>query len=186
MWPWGHLAAGYLLYRVVVRRAPAQPLPALALAVGTQLPDLIDKPLAWTVQLLPNGRSLGHSLLVAGPLLAALMLSTDGRRRRVAVALASGYLTHLATDALYPVLDGDLYFVGFLGWPAIPPIDYPTVHEGIVSHFLQFTLTPRSGFEILLFAIAALVWVADGAPGLRLVGQTVKERVGRARQFVGV
>ena len=49
MWPWEHLAFGYVLYSLGVRtlrgRTPRGP-PVLVLAVATQVPDLLDKPLA--------------------------------------------------------------------------------------------------------------------------------------------
>ncbi|PSQ17916.1 hypothetical protein BRC99_00275 [Halobacteriales archaeon QS_7_69_60] len=68
MLPWGHLAVGYLAYSLAVRGRTGGPpagLATAALAVGTQFPDLIDKPLVAWVSLLPSGRSLGHSLLFA-------------------------------------------------------------------------------------------------------------------------
>ena len=65
MWPWGHLAVGYLVYSGLSRwrfgRLPGS-VATLAVALGTQLPDLVDKPLAWTVNVLASGRSLAHSL----------------------------------------------------------------------------------------------------------------------------
>lgn len=57
MWPWGHVGAGYLVYTLLRRHTGERPAGAavLALAVGTQFPDLVDKPLGWTVGLLPGG-----------------------------------------------------------------------------------------------------------------------------------
>jgi len=182
MWPWGHLAAGYLVYRL--GRRPLDGLAVLALAVGTQLPDLIDKPFAWTIPLLPNGRSLSHSLLVIPPILFVVAYLASGRRRRIVVAVLAGHLTHLATDALYPLLDGDLYFLGFLGWPLVPPIDYGNATTGILAHFLTFQLTPRNGFELLLFALAVLAWLLDGKPGYRQVLTTAKSAASRTLQAV--
>jgi len=75
MWPWGHLAVGYVAFSVFVRfRLGRQPSghAALALAVATQLPDLIDKPLAWQFGLLSSGISVAHSILVGVPLAFAL------------------------------------------------------------------------------------------------------------------
>jgi hypothetical protein len=66
MWPWGHLALGYLLYSPFARARFGRPptdRATLLLAFGTQLPDLVDKPLAWRLDVLPAGRTLGHSLL---------------------------------------------------------------------------------------------------------------------------
>jgi len=68
MWPWGHLAVGYLLWSVLVRDRRFRPptgAETLLLAVGTQFPDAVDKPLAWSLGVLPNGRSLAHSVFLA-------------------------------------------------------------------------------------------------------------------------
>ena len=57
MWPWGHLAAGYPVYTAYTRLHTGDPpadVPALVALLGTQLPDLVDKPLA----VLPTVRSL--------------------------------------------------------------------------------------------------------------------------------
>lgn len=71
MWPWEHLAVGYIGYSLSVRlagRGVPRPRPVVALAVGTQFPDLVDKPLSWTLGVLPSGHSLAHSLFAALPL----------------------------------------------------------------------------------------------------------------------
>ncbi|PSQ27664.1 hypothetical protein BRD03_05435 [Halobacteriales archaeon QS_9_68_17] len=87
MWPWGHLAVGYLLYAASSRRQRARPpdgAETILIAFGTQFPDLGDKPLAWTVSVLPNGRSLAHSAFVAAAVIGGvrwLCRRADARRR---------------------------------------------------------------------------------------------------------
>jgi hypothetical protein len=58
MWPWGHLAVGYLCYVAYLKLYDndRQTLyPVLAVGFGSQFPDFIDKPLAWSVLVLPSG-----------------------------------------------------------------------------------------------------------------------------------
>ena len=54
----------------------------LALAIGTQLPDLIDKPLTYQFAVLPSGRSLGHSLFFAAVLNRNLLVNLTTRGTR--------------------------------------------------------------------------------------------------------
>lgn len=117
MWSWGHAAVGYLCYVAYLRRrygSRPRGVTVVALAVGTQFLDIVDKTLAWQFGLLPNGRSLAHSLLVATVVLGALWVLTDGTRRASAAAFAAGYLTHMFGDALYPLVTGEFHYLGFL------------------------------------------------------------------------
>jgi membrane-bound metal-dependent hydrolase YbcI (DUF457 family) len=172
MWPWGHLAIGYLLYTAFVHlrdRRPPTGLAALALAVGTQFPDLVDKPLAWSFGVLPNGRSLTHSLITT--LLLVALVELVARRRgygSIATAFAVGYLSHLAADALYPALSGDIYSLGFLAWPILPPVEYET-EQSFIVHLTQVSLDSSVAFELGLGLAVFLLWFADGAPGLDFV-----------------
>ena len=172
MWPWGHLAVGYLSYTAFVhlweRRSPTDSA-AIALAVGTQFPDLVDKPLAWTFGVIPNGRSLAHSLFTAVLVIAVLEVLL--RRRgygRVATGFAVGYLSHLFGDAIYPALSGDLYLIGFLAWPVVAPIEYST-EPSFVAHLQELTLDSQVATELALGGVVFLLWLADGAPGLGVV-----------------
>ena len=57
MWPWGHLAVAYLCYVLSIKlRGDGEQtlLTLVAVAVGSQFPDLIDKPFAWSVAILPR------------------------------------------------------------------------------------------------------------------------------------
>jgi hypothetical protein len=181
MWPWEHLAVGYLCYSLAVhllaRRAPRS-WPVVALAVGTQFPDLVDKPLAWTFAVLPAGHSLAHSLLVAVPISAlAVALAWHFDCRQVGMAFALGYLSHLPADVFYPVLLGGDPNLGFLLWPVVPAVE-PAVDVGfaemvriLLARYIEELATGRiTGYvavELGLLASVALLWLADGVPPFR-------------------
>ena len=128
MWPWEHLAVGYLAYslysRVVLGRRPTGP-DAVVLAFATQLPDLVDKPLSWGFDVFTVGYGAAHSLLVVVPVLCVAGLLVARRRLpgRPVAAYAVGHLSHLAGDLVYPVLRGEPLPVGRLLWPvaSFPP-----------------------------------------------------------------
>jgi len=172
MWPWGHLAAGYLLYsagtRLSTRDSPADVSTLVAL-FGTQLPDLVDKPLAWSLSVLPTGRSLAHSLVVATPVLAIGWFLTARRDARPLVAaLGVGWVSHSFTDALYPLLGLHFDEVTFLAWPLLPLPTYE-VDQSFAAHFALVSPSPTFLFELLLVVLASVAWYADGHPGLATV-----------------
>jgi len=167
MWPWGHLASGYLAYSLIVRLSGGRPrdYPTLALAFGTQFPDLVDKPLAWTFGLIPNGRSLTHSVFTAVVLilLARFVLRRYGHGR-LSTAFGVGYLVHLLGDALGPLLAGEYYYLGFLGWPVLAAIDYG--EKSFAAHLATLDLTAFSAVEVGLGLLVVALWIVDGRPGL--------------------
>jgi hypothetical protein len=187
MWPWEHFAVGYLCYSLYTRvKALDRPgLGALlAVGLGTQLPDLIDKPLAWSFDVLPSGVSLGHSALFAVPVSGAAVVA--GRltgRRALGDAVAVGYLLHLAGDAVYPLAFGRLPAPTFLLWPLVPAAEQGTpglfARTGrLFSAFLEFLAGPRGllyvGAEGALLAATAVLWVLDGRPGLGAVRRAIR------------
>ena len=189
MWPWEHLAVGYLAYSGFSRlvwREPPSTRGALVVGVAAVAPDLVDKPLAWGLGVLPAGKSLAHSLFTLLPLagFAAILGASRGSQRGT-VAFVVGYGSHLAGDVVYPLLvSGDLR-VGFLFWPLVPVRGgaesvLPHMRE-LLDAFLAFLATPRGAVylaaEAGLLAAALAVWVADGTPVLsalrrRLLPQT--------------
>ncbi|OAQ52652.1 metal-dependent hydrolase [Natrinema mahii] len=180
MWPWGHLAVAYLLYTAVVHRRSGRPpraLPAIALAIGSQMPDLIDKPLAWNVGLLPGGRTLSHSVFaLAALVVAVLVVATRLRRRPLGVGFLVGYGSHLLADVPPAVLGGDVSGATYLLWPVLePPPEEPVA--GILDAFLNYyQLGAFEWVQFGLFAVAALVWYRDGMPGLGLVTAPLERR----------
>jgi membrane-bound metal-dependent hydrolase YbcI (DUF457 family) len=171
MFPWGHAAVGYLFYALLVRsRSKGIPLggPVLALAIGTQFPDIIDKPFGWYFEfgLIPTGRSLFHSLFIAtGILLIAALLARRYGRSELGVAFAVGYLSHLASDGLYSALAGEWSGLAYLVWPIIE--QPPETGYSILEMLITGAQTPTGVFEFGLFVVAASVWTYDRMPGLR-------------------
>lgn len=168
MWPWGHLAAAYLLSTGYARTRFGRPLSGgsvLLVAFGSQLPDLVDKPLGWYLGVLPAGRSLAHSLLFAVPVtVAALLLARRLDRPQQGVAFAVGMLSHLLTDSL-PALWRDVG-ADYLLWPLLPVTPYEGGAPGLLELFRSAASEPFFVVELLLVVLAAAVWYRDGYPGV--------------------
>ena len=169
MFPVGHISVGYLLYagwcRGRLEAVPA-PGPTRTVVVCSLLPDLVDKPLAWGLGILPTGRSLAHSLLVLVPLCLAVVLIT--RRRgygEYGVAVALGTLSHPVVDAL-PVLWTAETRVGFLLWPYWSVEPYESAAPTLADLVTAAIGSPTVLLELFLFVVAVAVWTRQGRPGL--------------------
>lgn len=185
MWPWGHLGAAYLAYFTYTRIDATDRqtvLTLLALAVGSQFPDLVDKPLAWTVSVLPSGRSLAHSLVTL-VLLVAILYRVGAWYQRTDLVRAFGVgafahsLTDVSPSALAAVLGGDLsqlQWFRFLVWPFRPPPPY-SGDTSFAAQFATFQFEPYVQFQFALLGLAVVVWIADGAPGVRTVTEAGRE-----------
>ena len=174
MWPWEHLAVGYLCYALWVhlrhRRRPAG-LPVVVLALATQLPDLIDKPLGWWLGI-TSSLAIGHSVFFAVAMTLLVGLLGGGR---YALPYGLGHLSHLAADVFYKAALGDSVEYEFLLWPLVrkPASEAP----GLISEFrywlanyVEFLTSPEGmaylAFEVVLIGSALLLWAYDGLPGL--------------------
>jgi len=132
MFPWTHAVFGYAVFLVVAGSLVALDLRGrlsrvelLAVVSGTQLPDLIDKPLAWQFAVLPSGRSLAHSLVFAVPLcLAVVAVAWYRSHPEVGAAFAVGYATHLFGDVYMALYYWRVEEFTFLLWPVLPPYPY--------------------------------------------------------------
>ncbi|WP_330631899.1 metal-dependent hydrolase [Halocatena halophila] len=175
MWPWDHLALGYVGYSVYIhsrRGRPPGSAETLALAIGTQFPDLLDKPLAWQFHVLPSGTTLFHSAFTAVGLCGLLVYF---HRTPVSEAFALGYLLHLPADMLYPALMGNGLWTSFLWWPLVAsgPSRSTTLLSKTMELFtgaLVQVQTP-SGWvylvvELCVLGIAGVLWLRDGHPGI--------------------
>jgi membrane-bound metal-dependent hydrolase YbcI (DUF457 family) len=179
MMPWSHLAVGYVCFSVGTRvwngRAPPETA-VLVLAVATQLPDLVDKPLDVLFYGL-EGRSFMHSFVFVVPLcLAVLYLANRRNRRELGAAFGVGVLSHLPGDALALFRLWGYESARFLLWPVLPPVYYPTgtvrgyVHllvDNLVRVFSPTSLLDTlSNLRFWLLVLAFALWIADDYPGL--------------------
>lgn len=193
MWPWEHAALGYLAYSLS-RRARGHPPPAerptVALLFGTQLPDLIDKPLSWGLGVFETGYALGHSLLLAlplGVLVGVAAMRTD--RRAIGAGFVVGYWSHLAGDTVNALRYGDPPTLDPVLWPFVAQEPYDqdlglgrgVVYVGDLFDSLVATDSVVVLATYLLLPLGTLaLWLLDGRPGLgvfgRLRGWTRRER----------
>lgn len=162
MWPWGHAAVGYLIYVgwFRLRWNSWPPRSGIIAAIfATQIPDLIDKPLAWTFHVLPSGRSIGHSLILAVPLLTALMIfSTQVDRPDLSPAIGIGYLSGILTDLPLAVLRGHFHDATFLFWPLLPSPEYD-IEPSFAAHFARLDVPSLFGIEFFLATLAIFLFL---------------------------
>lgn len=168
MWPWGHLAFGYFSYSVFTRLSSLRELDGysvLLVVFGTQFPDIVDKPLAWTFHVLPSGRSLAHSVFVAVfvSILVGMYCRYRGRSD-LGIAFTVGYVSHLIGDGLGVLLAGEYAYLSYLGWPILPPPPYGD-EGGFLAHIPTIGLTPSFMLQVVLVTLLYVLWIEDGAPG---------------------
>ncbi|EMA38675.1 hypothetical protein C447_09060 [Halococcus hamelinensis 100A6] len=164
------------MYSRLVYRKPPDGIAVLAIVLGTQLPDLVDKPLAWTFHVLPSGRSLAHSVFAA--VLASVVVWAYCRRRGrsdLGAAFAIGYVSHLVADGYTYLFTGEYVYLSYLGWPLLPPP--PFGDEGtFLTHLQNITLSPGFALQLVMAVVVYVVWIEDGAPGRAAFG-AVLERI---------
>jgi membrane-bound metal-dependent hydrolase YbcI (DUF457 family) len=138
------------------------------LAFGTLVPDLVDKPLSWTLSVLEAGRSLGHSLVVGGIVMAVLYLFLAPRIGRAPLlAFGIGYVSHPIADLPFQeIVAGNFEFTTYLVWPLLSPPPYDEAGRTIISYLLSYEPGAYDLFQLGLFVLALWVWYVDGCPGL--------------------
>jgi len=167
MWPLGHAAGAYLLTSVGAEREWLPDPDATSVAfvlLASQLPDLIDKPFAWFIPVLPAGRSFGHSLFLIAPLcVLAIVVARRLGRAGLGLAVALALCSHLALDVL-PALWGRSAW-RYLLWPVLEVEGYNSP-PSIVAMFENSLDDPWFYAEFVLAGLAFVRWRSDGWPGL--------------------
>lgn len=125
--------------------------------VGSQLPDLVDKPLAHQFGLLPSGRVFLHSLPIAVPLILLVLYYTYRTDRlRLGGAYAFAHLSHLFADNYRALLTPSERFPPDLLWPLTQPKPRPIVPgwagpEGI--NVLLWTIFSMAVLSVLAYVL---------------------------------
>lgn len=191
MWPWEHVVVGYVAFSLTShlwRRGPPRSAEAGTVVVASLLPDLVDKPLAWSFDLVVSGYGPAHSVFVALPAVVAVATaSLLAGRRWVGVSFAVSYLLHLVGDILHNATGSGSIAPEILIWPVrVYAPGSPRV--GVIQETLlrvnRFRaeviagdLTLYTRVQLALMAIAVVLWVYDGTPPF-------PESVRRTRDFV--
>lgn len=188
MWPWEHALFAYVFYSLFVHaryRTPPEDWPVFCLVVGSFLPDLVDKPLAWQFGLIDTGYAIAHSVFVAVPV--SIAVYAVARRRgvgRIGAGFAFGYFLHLVGDVLPASLSrGRLYLEPAL-WPVRPhrpSVDPSSFSDGVYSLLSQYALrllamdvTPVLALQLGSVVLGITLWLYDGRPGLGVVATAVR------------
>lgn len=176
MWPWSHIAVGYLCYSVGTRLVGRRPNGATVLVVllATLLPDLVDKPLSWVFGVFPQGYAVAHSVFLAVPLsIAVLGITMRRQRREWGIGFIIGYWSHLGGDILFGLLASTRYALERVLWPLVtlPPYDQPVLTR--LSEYVTVFTSLQSLEDAIVVVIGATVvyvtigvWIVDGTPGL--------------------
>ena len=174
MLPLGHLAFAYLWYAgyaaVGTHRLPARAA-LVPLAIGSQFPDLVDKPLAY-LEVLQYGRSLAHSLFsfticslavwwLARRLHSRWSAETlpDRVRALTPAAFAVGYLSHLLGDTYRFLLAGDLQAARFLLYPLFPVPVSPADDVAPWIRLIRIYQNMETHPQLELISVAIVVFV---------------------------
>jgi membrane-bound metal-dependent hydrolase YbcI (DUF457 family) len=163
--------------------------PTLLLILGTQLPDLVDKPLNWWFGIL-DGRGIGHSLFVIVPISVLVVVVADRYDRTAyGAAFSIGLVTHLAGDVLPAAIGGDIWKAGYLLWPLLPAPTYQS--DSFWDHLDRWVATVSSfepgsavsfvqsafALQLLLTLLLLVVWAGDGFPGLQWSYRWLRGRI---------
>lgn len=163
MLPWGHFAVAFIpctVYLLLRRGHLPDASHIIVLLYATQLPDLIDKPLAWSFHVLPSGRSLAHSVIFATPyLLLVTLIAWRTDRSELGALFTFGYLSHIYTDTYPSVIGGSHRFLPNLFWPLVPV--QPDANPSFVHHFTG--IEPSTGLVVKLGLLAAALLLVAGA-----------------------
>lgn len=162
MWIWSHLVFGYLGY-LLVRPAAIRRIDgpvAIAVILGSVFPDVVDKPLAWWLGVLPSGRSFAHSLITLVLVSAVVWAFAEAYdRREIAIGWTVGYASHLLGDVAEPLYHGRYDEITFLLWPILPapPYTEPANVAEVVAFLLVAPFTPRFLLELVVATVVGFV-----------------------------
>ena len=181
MWPGEHVVLGYLAYSLFCHLRYGDPPDGPGAFVATSaslLPDLVDKPLAWSLGVVQSGHAIAHSVFFAVPLAMVVVAWSHSRGHvRTGVAFALGYLLHLPADIYYQYAVNDTIEPEMVLWP-VRTLEQPPTRAGFVGEtirrigelrleLLAGDISQYMWMQFALMGTVAVLWLFDGAPVLR-------------------
>lgn len=128
--------------------------------VGSLFPDLIDKPLAYELSLIPSGRVFMHSLPFAIPLMAIVgVYGWKTNRLRASGVFAFAYSSHLAVDNHEEYMEAGSQIPSDLFWPFLSPVSRPAVPWWAGAD--QINVHLWTAFSLAVLAVLAYFLVRD-------------------------
>ncbi|MFC7199682.1 metal-dependent hydrolase [Halospeciosus flavus] len=185
MLPLAHAAIGLLAYAGVQLPRDWRSLTvggAAAALLGSQFPDLIDKPLAY-MGLIPSGRSVAYSLFVLGVVGLFLYVYTPSEWRLEALAFLTAALSHPLVDAHQQLLEqGVSGLPGYLLWPITQAPRYGDPAAPWLR-VVRIYSSPDLGLQTLgLLAIVGVVFAGRAAVELYQISEvTMRAALGMVR-----
>jgi hypothetical protein len=181
MWPWEHAILGYLVYSIVCHLRYGEPPTSIGTSVvffASLLPDLIDKPLAWSVGLVETGYAIGHSVFFAVPLVVAVgVWAASAEQRRVGVAFGVGYLLHLPADIVFQMTGGSGVHLEIVLWPIATFGEVEATNGFLWESLRRIELFRADLFagdlstymwaQLVITVLVFCLWLYDGAPVAR-------------------
>ncbi|MEZ3144290.1 hydrolase [Halobaculum sp. MBLA0143] len=142
--------------------------PTVWVVAGAALPDLVDKPLG-VAGLIPTYHSIAHSALFGVVFLCPVLLGrvidwTPDTGRLAAVAF--GWGSHLAADALHITLNGRPANTVFLLWPIVDSWD--SLDAGPGAFVVQYVGTTSFYLELLIWLSVGLLVAREGRSAVGL------------------
>jgi len=139
------------------RRVPPLKLTGV-IFIGSQFPDLIDKPLALQFNWIPTGRVFMHSLPFAVPIwiiVSGYTWKTD--RPHVGVSFTFAYFSHLIADNYITLVAGRI--PNDLIWPVLPPTPRPPVPYWVGPNSINLHLW--TAFSTVVLVITTYYVIRD-------------------------
>ena len=150
-----------LLVYVLVRDKQLPSLRFVAVVfLGTQFPDLIDKPLAHQFGVLPSGRVFMHSLPTAIPVLLIIgFYGWKTNRIRLSSAFIFSHLSHLLADNYRLLIQSNPRIPADLLWPLTQPIARPVTPHWAGTGGINVYLW--TGFSMIVLSISTYAMIHD-------------------------
>lgn len=146
------------VYTLIRYRRPPSKSMLFVVFIGSQFPDIVDKPLAFSAGILPSGRVFMHSLPFVIPfsiIVLAYGIFTD--RPHFGIGFVWAHLLHLVGDFRFSLFDGQI--PPDLIWPLAPASPSPDIP--FWARTTPITVEVWTTFSLLILSVGVIVLSLD-------------------------